>query len=105
MLRKVSQKLHENTCYEVFCSKSSLSQFFIKNFAKFLKQITWHVHVTLSEFPAGIYLLKVNRNARTSCGICSKLTMKTEDQGSYVNFKNNSLVLNTIHIAPTLRNG
>ena len=30
--------------------------------------------------PAGIYLLKVdNRNTRTRCKICSKLTMKTHD--------------------------
>ena len=29
-------------------------------------------------FPAGIYLLKVNnRNTRTRCEICSKLTIKT----------------------------
>ena len=31
----------------------------------------------ISGFPAGIYLLKVNyRNTRTSCEICSKLTIK-----------------------------
>ena len=27
--------------------------------------------------PAGIYLLKVNKNTRTRCGICSKSTIKT----------------------------
>ena len=32
-------------------------------------------------FPAGIYLLKVNnRNARTRCEICSKLTIKTPER-------------------------
>ena len=32
-------------------------------------------------FPAGIYLLKVtNRNTRTRCEICSKLTMKTPER-------------------------
>ena len=32
-------------------------------------------------FPAGIYLLKVNnRNTRTSCEICSKLTIKTPER-------------------------
>ena len=31
--------------------------------------------------PAGIYLLKVNiRNTRTSCEICSKLTIKTPER-------------------------
>ena len=33
-------------------------------------------------FPAGIYLLKVNnRNTRTRCEICSKLTIETLEQG------------------------
>ena len=32
-------------------------------------------------FPAGIYLLKVNnRNTRTKCEICSKLTIKTPER-------------------------
>ena len=32
-------------------------------------------------FPNGIYLLKVsNRNARTRCEICSKLTIKTPER-------------------------
>ena len=32
-------------------------------------------------FPAGIYVLKVNnRNTRTSCEICSKLTIKTPER-------------------------
>ena len=32
-------------------------------------------------FPAGIYLLKVNnRNTRTRCEICSKLTIKTPER-------------------------
>ena len=34
-----------------------------------------------SDFPAGIYLLKVeNRNTRTRCEICSKLTIKTPER-------------------------
>ena len=36
----------------------------------------------LKSNPAGIYLLKVNnRNTRTRCEICSKLTIKTPEQG------------------------
>ena len=32
-------------------------------------------------FPSGIYLLKVNnRNTRTKCEICSKLTIKTPER-------------------------
>ena len=33
------------------------------------------------QFPAGIYLFKVNnRNTRTTCEICSKLTIKTPER-------------------------
>ena len=33
------------------------------------------------QYPAGIYLFKVkNRNTRTMCEICSKLTIKTPEQ-------------------------
>ena len=39
---------------------------------------TFHL---LKPFPAGIYLLKVNnRNTRTKCEICSKLTIKTPER-------------------------
>ena len=34
-----------------------------------------------NEFPAGIYLFKVNnRNTRTRCEICSKLTINTPER-------------------------
>ena len=34
-----------------------------------------------NHFPAGIYLLKLkNRNTRTRCEICSKLTIKTPER-------------------------
>ena len=37
--------------------------------------------LTAKENPAGIYLLKVNnRNIRTRCEICSKVTIKTPEQ-------------------------
>ena len=37
-----------------------------------------------SEYPVGIYLLKVNnRNSRTRCEICSKLTVKTSEQSQW----------------------
>ena len=42
-------------------------------------------------FPAGIYLLKVNnKNARTMCEICSKLTIKTPERliGFYIGLYN-----------------
>ena len=35
-------------------------------------------------FPAGIYLLKVNnRNTKTRCEICSKLTIKTPERSHW----------------------
>ena len=44
------------------------------------KQITFHSFPYLSN-SAGIYLLKVsNRNTRTRCEICSKLTIKTPER-------------------------
>ena len=39
------------------------------------------LNVFLLSIPAGIYLLKVNnRNTRTRCEICSKLTIKTPER-------------------------
>ena len=39
------------------------------------------VYSIFGYFPAGIYLLKVNdRNSRTSCEICSKLTIKIPER-------------------------
>ena len=40
-----------------------------------------------SSYPAGIYQLKVNnRNNRTRCGICSKLTMKIPERRHWRRF-------------------
>ena len=37
--------------------------------------------VTLTLYPAGIYLLKINnRNTRTRCEICSKVTIKIPER-------------------------
>ena len=37
--------------------------------------------ITFIQYPAGIYLLKVNnRNTRTRCEICSKLTIKIAER-------------------------
>ena len=37
--------------------------------------------ISQHKFPAGIYLLKVNnRNTRTRCEICSKLTINTPER-------------------------
>ena len=39
--------------------------------------------------PAGIYLLKVNnRNTRTRCEICSKLTIKTPERRHFISPRN-----------------
>ena len=38
-------------------------------------------YIMYISFPAGIYLLKVNnRNTRTRCEICSKLTINTPER-------------------------
>ena len=37
--------------------------------------------ITFNNYPAGNYMLKVNnRNTKTRCEICSKLTIKTPEQ-------------------------
>ena len=51
--------------------------------------------------PAGIYVFKANnRNTKTKCAICLKLTMQTLEQrhwprcsGAIVNFKHNSQLI------------
>ena len=46
--------------------------------------------ISIGRKPAGIYLLKINnRNSRTRCEICSKLTIKTAERRhvSIVNFE------------------
>ena len=60
-----------------------LNVFIVKHKDQQLRQPTivltsWKL---LSQFPANIYLLKVNnRNTRKRCEICSKLTIKTPEQ-------------------------
>ena len=48
--------------------------------------------------PAGIYLLKVNnRNTRTSCEICSKLTIKTPERSHWC--RSNVFIVNFEYIS------
>ena len=48
--------------------------------------------------PSDIYLLKVNnRNTRTSCEICSKVTIKTPNDASSIVLVSLLLTLNTFH--------
>ena len=45
---------------------------------KFPDLLPRKIYARITRFPVGIYLLKVNnRNTRTRCEICSKLTIKT----------------------------
>ena len=57
-------------------------------------QTPWYSHVALFIqpytvfiqyiYPVGIYMFKVNnRNTRSKCEICSKLTMKTPERGHW----------------------
>ena len=49
-------------------------------------------------FPAGIYLLKVNnRNTRTRCEICLKLTIKTSERCHYC--RSGVFIVNLEHIS------
>ena len=49
-------------------------------------------------FPAGIYLLKVNnRNTKTRCEICSKLTIKTPERSHWR--RSSVFIVNFEHIS------
>ena len=49
-------------------------------------------------FPPGIYLFKVNnRNTRTRCAICSKLTIKTSERRQYC--RSGVFIVNFEHIS------
>ena len=51
----------------------------------------------LESGPVGIYLLKVNnRNTRTRCEICSKLTTKTPEQHQWHN--SDIFIVNLEHV-------
>ena len=53
-----------------------------------LKWVVLHEDLNIMYYPAGIYLVKVNnRNTRTSCEICSKLTIIKIPGIFIVNFK------------------
>ena len=44
----------------------------------------WYSLIIWSIISAGYYMFKVkNRNARVRCEICSKLTIKTQEQGHW----------------------
>ena len=60
--------------------KSNASLFELKRKLKTLGSINYS-HLICKNYPAGIYLLKVNnRNNRTRCEICLKLTIKTPER-------------------------
>ena len=80
------------------CYPSSQYVFAVHNAVSELIKVTnkhaHSKHCQTSMIPAGIYSLKVNnRNNRTGCEICSKLTVKTPERrhwhrsGVFVNFK------------------
>ena len=102
---KSSHRAHKNTCVEVSfwynCRPAILlknrlrNRYFSVNFAKVLKtpflqkisprllqsKIAIAIVKKPLPMPAGIYLFKVNnRNTRTGCEICSKLTINTPER-------------------------
>ena len=65
-------------CWETKKKKLSFRKKYIKFFLWETSRFSLHV---LLPIPAGIYLLKVNnRNTRTRCEICSKLTINTPER-------------------------
>ena len=79
LLKNVLEKLRKSTCDFVFFGK-----FVGPHHGKQLWKIAFHCLKSVricSFFPTGIYLLKVNnRNTRTRCEICLKLTIKTPER-------------------------
>ena len=63
---------------ELFCESRSL----IKALNSAINALLlWHSYPKFNKIPAGIYLLKVNnRNTRTRCEICLKLTIKIPER-------------------------
>ena len=53
----------------------------VKSMHKILRSYSRKLLLCVNHAPAGIYLLKVNnRNTRTRCEICSKLTLMTPER-------------------------
>ena len=72
----LKEKKQKNFCINLFSGnvKVFITTTCIKNVKNMILAILWSC-------PAGIYLLKVNnRNTRTRCEICSKLTIKTPER-------------------------
>ena len=70
-------------CQYQFNFHKPFKQYCLVSFSYFLFHLTLSTkHLTLTNaFPASIYLFKVNnRNTRTRCEICSKLTIKTPER-------------------------
>ena len=84
-VRKVVVKL--DFCWYVMILAIVASFFFLPE--SNLSSIYLFIRISLNKcFPAGIYLLKVNsRSTRTSCEICSKLTIKISSGIFIVNFE------------------
>ena len=76
------QKIRHHLFYWI--TPFSQTPFFIKNFTPLLPfAIFWGLnsYYESADFPAGIYLLKVNnRNNRARCELCLKLTIKTPER-------------------------
>ena len=97
---EIWQNSQENTCasgLQLYIKKETLAQvYFPVNFVKFLRipsfieNLWWLLLTVFSQqlfpkmspiIPACIYMLKVNnRNTRTRCEICSKLTIKIPER-------------------------
>ena len=58
-----------------------IMRFWYKYRGSFFRQFLKNRKLLAVNYPVGIYMFKVNnRNARTKCKICLKLTMKTPER-------------------------
>ena len=85
VINKLVQKINKNISFykenRITGNNANLKeQKFIRKIQNFSFDLVFK-YVNASITPAGIYLLKVNnRNTRTRCEICSKLTVKIPEQ-------------------------
>ena len=58
----------------------------------------YHPMRAVEQFPVGIYLLKVNnKNTRTRCELCTKLTIKTPERRQWR--RSGVFIINFVHIS------
>ena len=74
-------RVNTSTIFGMYNNKHLIKKITFKLFEDLLNQMIAPFVLRFSANPAGSYMIKVNnRNARTRCKICSKLTIRTPEQ-------------------------